>query len=82
MMLKEDFRPDTYDRFAYAIAPWVVFTPVLLVFAVIPFGGTLNPGALLPGHTRACRLVRRPDLPVADRAPRRRACWSSSRSAD
>jgi NADH-quinone oxidoreductase subunit H len=48
MMLKEDFRPNSYDRVAYAIAPWVVFTPVLLVFAVIPFGGTLNPGALVP----------------------------------
>ena len=44
MLLKEDWRPDTYDRFAYALAPWVVFTPVLLVFAVIPFGGTLDPG--------------------------------------
>lgn len=49
MMLKEDFKPATYDAFAYAIAPWVVFTPVLLVFAVIPFGGTLVPGALLDG---------------------------------
>lgn len=49
MMLKEDFKPDAYDAFAYAIAPWVVFTPVLLVFAVIPFGGTLNPGALFHG---------------------------------
>ena len=49
MMLKEDFRPESYDRFAYAIAPWVVFTPVLLVFAVIPFGGTLVPGALFHG---------------------------------
>ena len=48
MMLKEDFRPNAYDRFAYAIAPWVVFTPVLLVFAVIPFGGTLSPAKLLP----------------------------------
>ena len=46
MMLKEDFKPLSYDRFAYAIAPWVVFTPVLLVFAVIPFGGTLVPGRL------------------------------------
>ena len=46
MMLKEDFKPNSYDRFAYAIAPWVVFTPVLLVFAVIPFGGTLHPGRL------------------------------------
>ena len=48
MMLKEDFRPNAYDRFAYAIAPWVVFTPVLLVFAVIPFGGTLIPAKLIP----------------------------------
>ncbi|HTP46227.1 MAG TPA: complex I subunit 1 family protein [Casimicrobiaceae bacterium] len=48
MMLKEDFRPNVYDRFAYAIAPWAVFTPVLLVFAVIPFGGTLIPAKLFP----------------------------------
>src|SRR5580765_3981579 len=49
MMLKEDFRPNSYDRFAYALAPWVVFTPVLLVFAVIPFGGMLVPSTLLQG---------------------------------
>jgi NADH-quinone oxidoreductase subunit H len=48
MMLKEDFRPNAYDRFAYAIAPWIVFTPVLLVFSVIPFGGTLIPAKLVP----------------------------------
>jgi len=48
MMLKEDWKPDAYDRFAYAIAPWVVFTPVLLVFAVVPFGGTLHPAELAP----------------------------------
>jgi NADH-quinone oxidoreductase subunit H len=48
MMLKEDFRPNAYDRFAYALAPWVAFTPVLLVFAVIPFGGTLFPAKLIP----------------------------------
>jgi NADH-quinone oxidoreductase subunit H len=47
LMLKEDFRPATYDAFAYAIAPWVVFTPVLLVFAVVPFGGALVPAELL-----------------------------------
>jgi len=47
MLLKEDFRPDSYDRLAYALGPWVVFTPVLLVFAVIPFGGTLEPALLL-----------------------------------
>jgi len=49
MLLKEDWKPDTYDWYAYAVAPWVVFTPVLLVFAVIPFGGVLDPGKLLSG---------------------------------
>ena len=49
LLLKEDFRPASYDAFAYAIAPWVVFTPVLLVFAVVPFGGTLHPAELLSG---------------------------------
>jgi NADH-quinone oxidoreductase subunit H len=47
MLLKEDFKPKTYDKLAYALGPWVVFTPVLLVFAVIPFGGTMIPGKLL-----------------------------------
>jgi NADH-quinone oxidoreductase subunit H len=49
MLLKEDWKPDSYDRLAYAVAPWVVFTPVLLVFAVIPFGGTLDPAKLFAG---------------------------------
>ena len=47
MLLKEDCRPKTYDWFAYAVAPWVVFTPVLLVFAVIPFGGIAGSRAQL-----------------------------------
>ena len=46
MLLKEDFKPNTYDNFAYRIAPWVVFTPVLLVFAVVPFGGELIPARI------------------------------------
>ena len=49
MMLKEDFKPDAYDKAAYALAPWIVFTPVLLVFAVIPFGGSLEPARLFAG---------------------------------
>ena len=48
MILKEDFKPKSYDWYAYAVAPWVVFTPVLLVFSVIPFGGQLIPGELIP----------------------------------
>jgi NADH-quinone oxidoreductase subunit H len=46
MLVKEDWKPRTYDWYAYAVAPWVVFTPVLLVFAVVPFGGTLRPAEL------------------------------------
>ena len=34
MLLKEDFRAVPYDRVAYAIAPWVTFIPVMLVFAL------------------------------------------------
>ena len=48
MLVKEDFKPRTYDAVGYAVAPWVVFTPVLLVFAVVPFGGALDPGRLFP----------------------------------
>jgi NADH-quinone oxidoreductase subunit H len=48
LLLKEDFKPKTYDWYAYMVAPWVVFTPVLLVFAVVPFGGVLIPGQLFP----------------------------------
>lgn len=43
MLLKEDFEPNASDRFAYHIAPWIVITPVLLAFSVIPFGGVLIP---------------------------------------
>jgi NADH-quinone oxidoreductase subunit H len=49
LLLKEDFKPKTYDWYAYMVAPWVVFVPVLLVFAVVPFGGVLRPGELVPG---------------------------------
>jgi NADH-quinone oxidoreductase subunit H len=48
LLLKEDFKPDAYDRLAYALGPWLAFAPVMLVFAVIPFGGTLDPGQLFP----------------------------------
>jgi NADH-quinone oxidoreductase subunit H len=65
MLAKENFQPRTYDALAYAVAPWVVFSPVLLVFAVIPFGGLLDPGRLFPpladwfgGRTYAMQIAR------------------------
>ena len=48
MLMKENFTPRTHDWLAYTVAPWVVFTPVLLVFAVVPFGGMVDPGRLFP----------------------------------
>ena len=80
MMLKEDFKPNSYDRFAYAIAPWVVFTPVLLVFAVIPFGGTLVPASFFTAYRRWPPGSATGPIRCRSRASMR-ACWSSSRSA-
>ncbi len=48
MLFKENFKPKTHDAVGYFLAPFVVFAPVLLVFAVIPFGGAFNPGQLFP----------------------------------
>ena len=48
MLLKENFKPRTHDALGYFLAPFIVFAPVLLVFAVIPFGGQLDPGRLFP----------------------------------
>jgi NADH-quinone oxidoreductase subunit H len=48
MLLKENFKPKTHDAVGYFLAPFVVFAPVLLVFAVVPFGGTIDPGRLIP----------------------------------
>ena len=47
LLLKENFTPLTYDRFCYDLAPWLAAVPVLLLFTVVPFGGTLTPGHLV-----------------------------------
>ena len=44
LILKENFTPTTYDRLCYNLGPWLASVPVLLTFAVIPFGGTLTIG--------------------------------------
>jgi len=49
LLLKEDFKPNAYDQFAYTLGPWLAIVPVLLVFGVVPFGGVLDPGRLFPG---------------------------------
>src|SRR4029450_1391724 len=49
MLVKEDWKANSYDKRAYAIGAGVAVAPVLLVFAVIPFGGTLRPAELFEG---------------------------------
>jgi NADH-quinone oxidoreductase subunit H len=46
VLLKEDIIPDKADRLVHFWAPVLVFLPVLLIFAVIPFQGGL--GGLIP----------------------------------
>ncbi len=38
LLLKEDLRPEGADRWIYTLAPFLVFVPSMLAFAVIPFG--------------------------------------------
>jgi NADH-quinone oxidoreductase subunit H len=47
MILKEDFTPPFVDRFVFNIAPWFAVVPVLVTFAVIPFGGPFQPGVMM-----------------------------------
>jgi NADH-quinone oxidoreductase subunit H len=56
MLLKENFTPATYDRFCYNLAPWLVAVSTLLLFAVIPFGGTLEPGRLFAPDSALARF--------------------------
>jgi len=45
MIVKEDWIPPKANKTLHTIAPIAAFFPVLLVFAVIPFGDTLRIGA-------------------------------------
>jgi NADH-quinone oxidoreductase subunit H len=54
MLLKENFKPKAHDKVGYFLAPFIVFSPVLLVFAVVPFGGEVQPGRFFePGSAAA-----------------------------
>jgi len=46
MMAKEDFIPKRTDRLLHALAPIIAFFPVVVTFAVIPFGPSLDLHAL------------------------------------
>jgi len=47
MLTKEDYTPPFVDKFIYNIAPWFAVVPVLVTFAVVPFGGPFQPGVMM-----------------------------------
>ncbi len=47
MLTKEDFTPPFVDKVVFNIAPWFAVIPVLMTFAVVPFGGPFQPGMML-----------------------------------
>ncbi len=51
LFTKEDFVPEGADHFLHGLAPFVALFPVLITFAVVPFGDTITIG----GRTLACR---------------------------
>ncbi|HVA69466.1 MAG TPA: complex I subunit 1 family protein [Candidatus Binataceae bacterium] len=42
---KEDFIPDGADRFLHTLAPFLALFPVLITFAVVPFGDSIQIGS-------------------------------------
>jgi NADH-quinone oxidoreductase subunit H len=46
LFTKEDFVPEGADHFLHALAPFLALFPVLITFAVVPFGDTLKIGNL------------------------------------
>jgi NADH-quinone oxidoreductase subunit H len=42
LFVKEDITPARADRWIYTLAPIISLVPALIVFAVIPFGGTVH----------------------------------------
>jgi len=44
--MKKDFMPPKADKFLFSLAPMLAMIPVLVLLAVIPFGGVLRPELL------------------------------------
>jgi NADH-quinone oxidoreductase subunit H len=53
MIGKEDFVPGQAHRGLFSLAPILALAPVLIAFAIIPFGPALHPGALFQVDTVA-----------------------------
>jgi len=58
MLFKEDFVPAKANRFLFGLAPILAIAPVLIVFAIVPWGPGVCPGRLgeviTDGELQAC----------------------------
>ncbi len=65
-IFKEEFTPGHVDKLMYFVAPTIIFTAAVIVFAVIPFGSVL-PAGIFPqswGLKEPIRLVAAPGVDV------------------
>ncbi len=76
MISKEDFVPGNVHKSLFALAPILALAPVLVAFAIIPFGPTVYPDAL--GHVVA--RTRSPPAPAVTPSSRPRGRRTTSRS--
>ncbi len=53
LLFKEAFAPRGADKFVYRAAPYLMLFPALLVFAIVPIGGTIT----VAGHTTRLQLA-------------------------
>jgi NADH-quinone oxidoreductase subunit H len=53
LLFKEAFTPRTADKPVYKVAPYLMLVPAMLVFAIIPIGGTIT----IAGHTTLLQLA-------------------------
>src|SRR5688572_27422953 len=64
IILKEEYTPEHVDKPLYRIAPISILAAALAIFAVIPFGSVLPPGALGGEPGERIRLVVAPGIDV------------------
>jgi NADH-quinone oxidoreductase subunit H len=62
MIFKEDFIPANVHKGLFALAPILALAPVLIAFAIIPFGPTIYPHNLLE-HVDTYKLATAPGAP-------------------
>lgn len=53
LLFKEAFTPRTADKPVYKVAPYLMLVPIMIVFAIVPIGGTIT----IAGHTTRLQLA-------------------------